>query len=126
MAIRWKCTGKDAKSWLSCSLPASFSLQYNVGARVKAPKGSMGIFTFKTRKQAEKFLNLTQTKDMATIKRVKVFGRGKRPKVIVRPKRECLKMLTVKGLASLLADDYHISREIFYGTLCYPEVEVLS
>ena len=126
MTIRWKCTGKDAKSWLSCSLPASFSLQYNIGARVKAPKGSIGIFTFKTRKQAEKFLNYTQTEDMAIIKRVKVFGRGKRPKLIVRPKSECLKMLAVKGLASLLADDYYMSREIFDGTLCYPEVEVMS
>ncbi len=126
MAIRWKCVGKDTKSWLSNSLPESFTLRYNAGARVKAPKGSIGIFTFETREQAERFLNWTHSSRDSTIKRVKTFGRGKRPKVIIRPKRECLKMLTTRRLACLLADCDYMSRDIYEGTLCYKEVEVMS
>jgi hypothetical protein len=90
-----------------------YNLLYKEGEITRAPKSSLGIFCFKTKKQAINYItNNTYyfDEDMYTIRRVIPIGRGKVPKKIPY--------------------GWPFPSEIYTtppsGTICYPAVKVLK
>ncbi len=124
MAIRWKCVNYNNESWLSVSLPKKYRLKYKKGTKIKAPKNSLGIFTFETKKMAERFLRDTESEYRAKIKKVRGIGKGKRVKSLLTPRSDILKFLVSSDLKNLL--EIYSQRFIWVGGINYSEVEVLS
>ena len=103
---------------------------YTKGTVVKAYPGSVGIFTFKTRKDAEEFIYREATIDEDfIILRVKPIGRGKKPDKILAWAISILGNYNFlegyfNGEFSLLESEDLM--EPYKGTICYPAVEVLD
>ena len=97
---------------------------YKKGTVVNAYPGSPGIFTFKTKKDAENFIRVTsEFEENFMILRIRPIGKGKTPAKIVAG--------AVNSIAELRL---YLKKQDFYielaippdGTICYPSVEVLD
>ena len=125
----FKVVGKSSRkgtnyllSAKECATPHSVYIKtYKKNALVEAVEGSLGIFTFCTRKAAQKFVNGYGIGGWSLILRVTPIGRGTVPKKIAL------------GGASLKAVEGFYSGYSLYspgtspkGTICYPAVTVIS
>jgi len=114
--IRYKVVTDDRKSMnRSCG---SYELEYIRETKVFGKEGTLGVFCFKTKKDATEFIlanEYTRSKYGLRILRVRPIGRGKVPKYV----------LSGNIQTSILVDDYTDS-EPPKGTICYPAVEVLD
>lgn len=130
MTIRYKVVGSDDReSYIAARDPQILKKRgakryvktYTKGTVVRAPKGSLGIFTFKTRKHADHFI--TGYVGAYTILRVKPIGKGIVPKYI----GDWLNLLTfTKVLQQLKTGDFGPLYSTPYGTICYSAVKVLD
>ena len=111
MAIRYKVV----RNRTSLFTNGKYLLAYLPGNIVTAPEGTLGIMTFKTRRQAEDF----SFKSDAEIIRVRGIGRGKVPAKVCNGTREfALDAFYFGGVIGKSAPPD--------GTICYQSIEVLS
>jgi len=94
-----------------------FNLIYQEGTKTTAPKHTLGIFCFKTKRQAKHFISLKGSFNRA-IMRVIPIGRGKVPKLI------CLYGGLLNFYKDITAEGD--KRMPPNGTICYPAVKVLK
>ena len=111
MPIVWKVV--DENRFSAMIKDRRYQLKYKKGCIVKAKPKTLGIFTFKRKKDAVHFSVYNVLRGISIIK-VKAIGRGKTPKII-------------GGLHEL--DIFYKGFEGNYfvpeGTICYKSVEVL-
>jgi hypothetical protein len=115
----------NRKSFIT-SLGGKFSLDYQPGAVVKAPEGTLGIFCFKDRNSAWRFAYGDRGSTNGTLIKV----------IKVRPIGKCFTPFEVSlgisdiGLMNFYDSDScyknSTSTRIIDGTICYPAVEVLE
>ena len=115
--IRFKLTRKDRTSCL-IHPKSKFCKRYLRASVVEADPQTLGIFTYKTRQQAEDYREYWQRDWL--ILRVKPIGYGKVPKEISVYLSQRSIICFIKKLASM------ISTTPPYGTICYPAVRVLD
>ena len=95
-----------------------FFKRYLKGKIVKAKSGSLGLFTFDTKKHAKEFANDSMM--IWLILKVKSIGRGRKPKKIST-------IYTEDNLNMFYANDtFRFTEKPPPGTICYPAVEVLT
>ena len=109
-----------SRFWAHEYTPSDYIKTYERDTIVRAKKGSLGIFVFKTRKAALRFVNRHASLDDTIILQAKPIGKGKIPIGIAKggaildyvlhfySDRHCRKMPPPKG------------------TICYPAVKVLN
>ena len=112
--VRWKVVTRERTSFVA---EGKYKLKYRKGAIVHALPNTVGIFTFKTKAQAEELMNLVP----GLILKVRPIGRGKTPKAIsawtsAENLNEFYRTGMRNGVDPIPPD----------GTICYPAVEVLD
>ena len=113
--IRYKVTRTDRASCIVYPYDSKFCHYYIKGETIKANPETLGIFTFKTHKEASNFL----TNHTWLILRVKPIGKGKTPKIIAPwANRNALEEFYEGGPIK--------TNEVPKGTICYPAVKVLD
>jgi len=116
MPIRWKILTERRESYMSICLPRKYIVRYpKAGEEVSAPKDTLGLMTFKTKKLAMKFDNC----DCDCNKLVKVFGIGKG----VVPDEICG---DVDYLPAFYKRNYQSFDEPPDGTICYQRIKMLE
>ena len=130
--IRYKVvSSKDNRS--SCSLAPDgneYIKYYRKGETVKANKGTLGIFVFKTKKQANNFIkNRRDNEGSYFILKVKSIGKGESPKFVCG----CpLLLMLIWDTSKYLNQFYkygeksNLQMKPPEGTICYPAVKVLE
>ena len=120
--IAWKVVHKRKGKRLSAivSEGCKYCLEYPKGKIVKAPEGTLGVFCFREKEDAQKFLaSEFYSASPWIIIKVKGIGKEVVPKVISTfITDECL-------------DDFYNKNDDFTelklaGTVCYPAVKVLT
>lgn len=101
------------------------SLSYKKGDTVSAIKNSIGIFVFKTKKQAVNAIDNTEgwSKERHTILRCKPIGNGRKPKPSERVVASNVVVLLFHHVPL-----YRLAINLEWpdGTMVYPAVEVLD
>ena len=120
--IRWKIVKKYERG--SCYLPKNckYFKTYKKGIIVKATRGTLGIFVFKTKKFAEDFIiDYLASNSQFQILKVKSIGKGRSPKLIANfiflLASQDINMFYEEGILAIPPPD---------GTICYPAVKVLD
>ena len=115
MPIRWKVTTQTRRSCVIYG--EDFFKKYLKNTIVKADPTTLGIFLFKTKKNAEDFTKNTRG---WIILKVKTVGEGKKPK-------EISGSISIRGLTEFYDNSETAKTEFMpFGTICYPAVEVLE
>lgn len=94
---------------------SSFCLKYTKGKIITADPETLGIFTFKTKKDANRFINNT----FYLILKVRPIGKGTTPKLISN-------FVNVDGLQTFFINPHVGTSNIPAGTICYPAVRMLD
>jgi len=94
-------------------LPTKYVLEYSYGTTVMGLEGTLGVFCFKTKKDAKRFCDLNDQ-----IIKVRPIGRGKVPNYI---SSSCFNVEHFYEKSN----HYH-QKHPPQGTICYPAVEVLE
>jgi len=127
MPLRWKVVKKSNRTSCKVSNGSKYCYNYPKGKVVKARKETEGIMTFKTKKEAQTFIDdYFHPHFDAQILKVKGIGRGK------KPERMCHCGDVSQAFECLLKGDKAGIRRFFCiaiaprGTLCYKSVKVLT
>jgi len=112
----------------SCIVNANseFCLTYEKDTTVSAPEGTLGIMVFKTRTEAENWIELWERERSWKIKRVIPTGRGKTPLEICSTGLTKDLRIFYNHIKSLFRLSKGYKQEIIPGTICYPEVFVVD
>ena len=120
--IRYRLRRKGDYSSL-LTQDGKYKLEYRPGSVVTAPKGTLGIFCFKTKKDAESFKRLFAPGSGKTweIYKVESKKRGRRPDLICG-------FITERHLDLFYGKNKEIYSEspIFPDIICHDEVKVLN
>ena len=110
----------------SCSIEegCKYRKVYKRGKIVKAKKGTLGIFCFKTKIDAINFIHGNEEGGYFSIIKIKPIGKGKKPKLIAS-------IFPFLGADIMINDFYRhsgyiLNQESPEGTICYPAVRVLD
>ncbi len=122
--VRFKVVRVVRGRRISAFANGRYELEYSKGGRVRGKEGSFGIAVFGRRRDAESFCRSVNLKILKII-RVLPIGRGKIVKYISRFQSD--NMLDVfYGREKDAKLDHNSSFISPYGTIFYPEVEVLD
>ena len=122
MPIKYKVIRKHSRK--SAYAIGRFERIYNVGDVVVAEPGSLGIMCFNSKRASDRFIREHGVNNFKTIL-VITKDKGRRPKIIGSQQSE-------GGLARFYTNPLmlYYDREVIQrspeGTICYPEVEVLT
>lgn len=119
--IRWKVVRMSDRGSCLLTPDCRYRKIYKRGKIVKASSATLGIFCFKTKNDAERFIRIFMVGG-GLILRVGTIGRGKRPlKVIIYCDDEHL-----SRFYSNLMQQGDLTKEPPVGTICYSAVKVLD
>jgi len=138
MAIRYKVVHVVGEDRFSALAEGRFCIRYSNGRVVKAVENTIGIMCFKTRNDAEDWMDwvydFTGTWGHYEIIRVKPKGRGFVPKYFsgrygednLMYLQECIEKYGIaKGCRRYILE-YGMSHSPPDGSICYQEIEVLD
>lgn len=122
--IRWKVIVSKNRSSCSIIKYCKYQNVYKKGKIVKAKRGTLGIFCFKTKTDAINFIHGDEEGGFFSIIKVEPVGKGKKPKLIAS-------IYPFLGVHVTIDDFYRHPKAIFSqkppeGTICYPAVKVLE
>jgi len=120
MVIRWKVVTSDRKSYI-ISPDSIHSITYIKGSTVGESIKGLGIMTFETKKQAERFGRFDIHNNYKII-RVRGIGRGKRIKWVSYIYKGCMLEFYLKYNVNSDDPGRHAPR----GTICYSKVKVID
>ena len=109
-----------SKFWAFIYNPSVYINTYERDTVVRAKEGSLGIFTFKTKKAAREFIERYGSLKHITILRVKPIGKGKTPTEIV------LGGSVLNSILDFYSGKFCKKVPPPQGTICYPAVKVLN
>ena len=113
----YKVIRKNSRTSAALSLKSKYSMKYLKSFETKSIPGTLGIFCFKRKKDAEGFIGWHGMSRM--IIRVSPIGKPIRVQNISSD-------ITTRGLAKFYKDPSMNGRNKLSGTVCYPSVLVLE
>ena len=120
MTPKYKVVNLDRKSIVTANFD-KYSLHYKTGDIVKAKENTLGIFCFKTKKEAVTYINKDFNPlldNRYLLVKVLPLKKGKEPKVVADAfNQECIQEFYDNGKWNTPPQK---------GTICYPEVLVLD